>query len=378
MKLLQKTILFPLLWIVVLSLPNLNGAAQIVDMSAAGGTLQAKWDKTLASGLKKHQRFWMAYSVDRSMAENAYFLSSTKFSGYFQTSSFASSFLNIKGVPLGRQIYGESFKIIPPYEKSEESNHKKITKEVAVLVLYKSGLGKIPAKIRQSNMSFPFENDELPIYWLGKSDENRSLQLLTGIFDNIDSDKKKRYLIFAISSHFGHRQVIPFLAKVVNSDETDTVRGKAAGKLGDIDHLPAVDILYKTAKTDHSLEVRRKAVAALEKLEFPAAVDALIDIAKTANNIYIRQKAINSLGDVGTKKAADALNDIAFKDDDIDIQRKAVYELKSLPNKEGVSYLITIAKTHPRTYIRKKALGYLGNIKDPRAFEAIKSIAKGK
>jgi hypothetical protein len=370
MNIFKKAIFFLLLVVLIFLLPTLNGAAQVVDNSAAGGTLQAKWNKSLDAGMKQNKSFWLAYSVDRLMPGNEYFISSAKMTGRIRTTTVPT----FKGSPLGKLIYGKDVKIIKPKQASE----KKQVKEVAVLFLFKPGMDKEPAKIRQSNMCLPFESEGNPIYWLGKTDENNSWQLLTGIFPRLTGDKAKRALLSTIGYHSNSKQVIPFLAKVVNSDETDTVRGKAAGELGDQDNPSAIQILLNTAKKDHSLEVRRKAVNALEDLEFPAAVDALIDIAKTANSTYIRQKAINTLGDVGTKNAAEALNSIAFKDGDIDIQRKAVNAFEDLPDNEGVPYLIDIAKTHPKPYIRKKALDCLSDIKDPRAFEAIKAIAKGK
>ena len=394
MNLFKKAILFLLLFVFVLILPQLNGAVRVIDNSSTTGTLQAKWSQSLATGLKQNKSFWLAYSVDRLMAENAYFISNAKISGCIHTSSLST----FSGTPLGKLIYGKDVEIIKPNRKSEKEqvkeaakkaiadiknkhrkhNYKKVKKEVAVLFLFKPGLDKEPAKIRQSNMGLPFESNGEPIYWLGKTDENNSVLLLKGIFAAIKGDKTKRSLLSAIGCHSNSHQVIPFLAKVVNSDQPDTVRSKAAGELGDQDNPSAIDILLNTAKKDHSLDVRRKAVNALEDLDFPAAVDALIDIAKTANNTYIRQKAINTLGDVGSKKAADALNNIAFKDPDIDVQRKAVNAFEDLPHNEGVPYLINIAKTHSKPYIRKKALDCLSDIKDPRAFEAIKAIAKEK
>lgn len=367
-----KKVILLLLLVLLLILSKGNGAAQVVDHSGTTGTLQAKWDQALAAGLKQNKSFWLAYSVDRLVDENVYFISSIKLTGCIRTSTFPT----FKGIPLGKLFYGKNVEILKPNPKSRKEQVKKVKKEVAVLFLFKPGSGKEPAEIRQNNLSLPFDSNGAPIYWLGKTNDNNSLLLLKGIFAAVNGDKAKRRLLSAIGYHSNSRQIIPFLAKVVDSLETDTVRGKAAGELGDQDNPSAIDILLNIAQKDHSLEVRRKAVNALEDLDFPAAVHALIDIAKTANNSYIRQRAINSLGDIGSKKAADVLNNIVFKDRDINVQRRAVYAFEDLPGKNGVPYLINIAKTHPKPYIRKKALDCLSDIKDPRAFEAIKAVAK--
>lgn len=393
----KKTFLL-LLFVLVLLFPDLFGATRVIDKSAAAGTLKARWDQTLATGLRQGKSFWLGYSVDRSMAENRFFISNSRMFGSITVSSISSDCEWLKGEPLGKLIYGKDAKIVLPKLKNDKERikaaakaaiahmndrrkkrlYKKVNKEVAILFLFEPGKGKEPSKIGHSNMEVPFESDGNPIYWLGKTDETSSFGLAKGLFARAGGEKAKRRIISVIGYHPIPGQVIPFLAKVVNSDETDKVRARAANELGDQNDVSAVKVLLNIAHKDHSVEVRRKAVNALEDLEFPQSVDALIDIAKKANNAYVRKKAINTLADVGTKKAGEALYDIALNDTSIEIQRKAVNAFEDLPNNEGVDYLIKIAKSHPRPYIRKKAVNCLSDIKDPRAFKAIMDIAKQK
>jgi hypothetical protein len=397
MKIINQSITL-LILLSTIMIPQLHSANRVIDNSGTAGTLQAKWNKAFTTGLKQNKSFWVAYSVDQLMPENRFYISTARMSGSWGI-SVGSSLPTFEGVALGKLLYGKdaSFSIPTPpggnqpikeaakralanaKNKNRKFTFKKVKREVAVLFLYdldSNTPAKEPARIAHSNLFFPFDSKDKPIYWLGKTDASSSLQLQQRMFADLDNDKSKRRVLSAIGYHSDSSRVIPFLNKVANSDESDTVRSKAAGEMGDQDDSSAIPLLLNIAKNDHSLEVRRKAVNALEDLDFPAAVDALIDIAKNANNNYIRQKAINNLGDIGTSKAADALNHIAFNDIDTNIQRKAVNALEDLPNKKGVPYLITIAKTHPKPYIRKKAINCLSDIKDPRAVEAITAIAK--
>ncbi len=398
MNIYKKKIFLLILLVLILIFPRLTWGTQIINKSADAGSLKAKWDITLKNGQKINKGFWIAYSVDRLMGENTYFISSSRITGCISTSSFSNTFDSLKGISLGKLIYGKDPKVKKTIQKSEKDQikdaakmaivnirnkgkrykYKKVNKEVALLFFFKPGLDQVPQLIRHTNMIFPFESKGQPVYWLGKTDEKTSFKLLKGIFYSLGVDKTKRRLISAISHNSNSQQVITFLAKVVNSNESDRVRSRAAGELGDQDNPAAVNILLNIAKNDYSIKVRKKAVNALEDLNFPSTVDALIDIANTANNIYIREKAINTLGDVGSKKAAKALNNIAFEDINLNIQRKAVNAFEDLPDKEGVPYLIKIAKKHPNSYIRKKALDCLSDIDDERAFEAIKAIASEK
>lgn len=376
----KKSMVLSFILAVFLIIPQLARAARVIDNSGIGGSLGDKWNKTVTEGLKQNKSFWVAYSLDKFMAENTYFVSTKMISGNITTSSLPK----FKGTPLGKLIYGNyavetaGKKPVRTENKGKKGKYKKVKKEVAVLFLFNPNSKQSPQTIKHSDMTFPFENNGKPIYWLGKTDEKSSLPLLKGIFARLDGESVKKCLISAIGHHKDSLDIIRFLKKVIDSGEADTVRRKAAGELGERDHPSAVTILLNTAKKDHSLEVRVKAVRALEDLQFPAAVDALLDIAKNANNNHVRQKAVKTLGDVGTKKAAEALNHIVFNDPDINIQRKAVHTFEDLPGNDGVPYLINIAKTHPVPHIRKKALDCLGEFKDPRAIEAIKEIAIGK
>lgn len=394
----SKKTFFLLLLVLMLLFPALVGATRVIDKSSTANTLQSKWDKALADGLKQKKDFWLAFSDERLMAENRYLIATSRITGSITLSPNSPNPDFFNGEPLGKLLYGKDFIIRKPQlrnqkeqitdaakraiahlkNKDKKQIYKKVVKEIAILFLIQPGTGKEPVKVRQSDMSFPFGNDGKPIYWLGKTGKDNGLGFLINLFPTLTQEKSKRGILAAIGNYSNPSKVIPFMEKVVNSSETDSVRARAANELGDQNDLSAVDVLLKIALNDHSLEVRRKAVNALEDLDFPQTVDALIHIARKANNAYIRKKAINTLADVGTQKAADALYEITFKDPDIEIQRKAVNAFEDLPNKAGVAYLIKIAKTHPNPYIRKKAINSLGDIKDPRAYEAILAIAKQK
>ncbi len=74
----------------------------------------------------------------------------------------------------------------------------------------------------------------------------------------------------------------------------------------------------------------------------------------------------------------DTLESFVYDEGDEEVQKQAVFALMQLPDNEGVTHLISVAKTHPNPRIRKQAVFWLGECDDPRAFDAIIEIAKGK
>ncbi|HEX9614791.1 MAG TPA: HEAT repeat domain-containing protein, partial [Bacteroidota bacterium] len=67
-----------------------------------------------------------------------------------------------------------------------------------------------------------------------------------------------------------------------------------------------------------------------------------------------------------------------YDEEDEDVQKHAVFALTQLPENEGVPLIIKIARTHPNPRVRKQAVFWLGECDDPRAFETIIDIARGK
>ncbi len=393
---LYKKILVVHLIILLFCVSAEAGADKLINRAGDSGTPASKWQKAFKDGMGSKRSFWIAWSVDRMMGENTWFLGSDRFCGCITTCNFDSTFVNMKGEALGKIVYGSSYKVKTPVRKSNREQIreaaeeaianidgkrkgrkiKRVSKEVAVLFLFEPEKGRYPVRIVHSNMSMPFNSGGNRIYWLGKTDEKISFTFMKNLFLKEKNEKVAKRYISALGYHSNSSDVIQFMSSVLRGNYSDNIRKRTAGELGDQNSPVAAEALLKTAMQDFSLDVRRAAVNGLEDIELPVAVNALIKIADSANNIYIRLKAINVLGDVGTPEAARALKRIAWEDKTLRIQCKAVDAFEDLDNNRGVPYLAEIAKSHPVSKVRKRALDTLSDIDDPRAFETIRSIVK--
>ena len=388
----KKVIYIIILVFLLLFLPDSLSAQEVFFQMDKTKNLEQKWEWAVKNGFELSQKkgFWVGYSIKKLMGENTFYGFYGNGSFVFTTRCWHESL--IRGKSLGEIIYGKTFIPIEPsgYKikeaakkaltemKRSAKSQRMIKKDLAVLFFFDRESGKIPKMIRLSNLSISSDIGDNPIFWLGKIDDNQSFDFLKKLYDRLATDKQKKRVISIIGSHSNSDQVVPFLRKIITSNEGDSVRGRAAIELGEHNIRESLKILEHTVKNDSSLYVRRRAVSGLEDLEMDAAADILIDLAKNAKHRKIRFRAISALGDIASRKTVEALKGLLISDDFTEVQKRAVYALEDLPGGQGVPYLIEIAKTHPKLKVRKSAIHCLGDSKDPRALDALIEIIKGK
>lgn len=302
MKNLKKYILYLLITLFLL-FSNQSHASQVIDQSRTPGNLGARWEAVKG----QNSNYWIAYSVDRLMDQYTYYVSTMRICGRIHSSKF----FHLEGTTLSELIYGKKLTEIHSSKSSDPAS--RVMKEVVLLFQIQPGSRSIPVKIKYSNISMPFHSEGKTIYWLGKVKEEESFEFLSRKYPSLEGEDLKKMFISAIGFHTGVAQVIPFLEKIISGNDIESVRGKAAGELGDQQLEASINILLRTALDDHSLYVRRKAVSALEDVQLPGAISALARIAKEANNLYIRKRAVSALGDINDPRARNILIEIAGK-----------------------------------------------------------------
>lgn len=381
------SIVTSLIFLIIAFLP-LSISSQVFFYPPSVDRLNERWNWAIQEAGKQGFKdgFWIGYSIKRLMDKHSYVYSTNRstFSYSFSYPSFP------KGKSLGETIYGKDiFSPLSDEEQMQDSAmralvkldrrdkaRRKVWKDVAVLCKFDSIGSKIPVTFRLSNLTMPFNLEGLPLYWLEKAEDEESISFLSDLYKKAASEELKKEIISTIGFHESSEHVVPFLERVLKSNELDKLRGRAALELGDHDSEQAIKILHIAAQRDRSYYVRKRAVYGLEDINLDRATDALIDIARNTDDSSIRKKAISCLAEKASKKAATALEDIVYKDDDTEIQKRAVYALEDFPDGKGLPCLIKIAKTHPKLIIRKKAIYCLGDSDDPRALQALIEILK--
>ncbi len=354
--------------------------SEVVPYSGPEAGLSAKieWATRQAERSGFEDGFWVGYSIKRLMGKNSH-IGSYDDSRRGQDLTVAE-ILSGKRSPERSETDGEVVRrmareMLDDLEGRGE-DEVKVWKDLGLF--YRFGTGPKPAleKVRMSNLDLTFDFDALPLLWLGEAADEESLDVVGRFYAAAGADKTRKGLVAAAGLHGTADLTVPFLAKVLDSRDSDDVRKDAAFWLGQQESRSALGILVRAAKSDSSRSVRKNAVFALSQTGLPEAVDELIALAKGPAETEVRKEAVFWLGQIASKKAGTALEEFAAKDDDIRIQEHAVFALSQLPRGEGVEPLIRLAKTHPDPRIRKKAVFWLSETDDPRALQTLIDIIK--
>ena len=447
MKHFKQQIAAIILFIIILS--NLSFSQKVLKHPDPAEKLDSRWEWALkeAKNNKFKDGFWIGYSIQKLMGVNS-FMGTIK--SHRETDEITlEEIIFGKKAPTREKNISDKETIKQAAEKAlmrikdPHSGEEKVIKDVAILFEF----GKKPdleylERVKVSNLSLYVDLDELPLIWLGKSDENQSVPLLEKLYNNVSSEDVKEKMVTAVGVHEPSNLTVSFLEKILKGNDPGDVREKAAFWMGQQDTERALKILLKTAQKDRSEEVRKKAVFgisqikiegatvalinlaekaddeevrekaifwlgqregekalkflvrvaksdpssdvrekavfAISQMKSDKAIEQLIDLAYHAKQKNVRKKAIFWLGQKASKKAVTALEKVVNDDSDVVVQKQAVFALTQLPDDRGVPILIKIARTHPSREVRKKAIFWLGQSDDPRALDALVDIVGKK
>ncbi len=348
-------------------------AAQDVHQYPGGeASLGSRWkwalDEVSHSGNRKD--FWIGYSIKRLMDEDSYILSGSVFSG--SVSSRISLYDELQ------MTKPEGVSKNPGSRSNADRSIFKRMKDVAILFLCSttpSGESSIQ-KVEICNMELSIDLKKNPVFWIGWTDDEQSVQRLAELYKTVSLPAAKKRFVEAIGIHQQSKKVYPFLSDLLKSSDPDEVRANAAFWLSEQHNPDALSLLMNVAQTDRSTKVREQAVFPISQIDDEASTDALITLVRKADDSKVRAKAAFWLGQKASQKALATLDDIIASDDETDVQRQALYALSQEKNKEGTDRLIRIAKTHPNPRIRKQAIQILGQSDDSRALEALIEIVR--
>ena len=241
-----------------------------------------------------------------------------------------------------------------------------VMKQIAVLFALPAGAtesGQIErAKLR--DVSLPFDPEGRPLIWLGEHQTLASLEFLRRLYDAAPIEKVREDVVMAAGLHDHPAEVVEFLDRVLQGDQSDRVRHEAVSALAHFPDESAVRILVRTVGQDSSERVRREAVETLGRIELPSAERALIAVAERSDSARIRREAAESLGRRGTVQAASTLERVVFEDPDGGVQREAVESLGRLPEALALARLERVLNDHPSDRVRREAVESVAHFPD--------------
>jgi len=336
-----------------------------------GANFKAKLDAATQQGRTRGSRFWVAYSFD--VRPNV----ATDMDGTMNGNS-----IWVNGVSVG-------------------ANHE--TRNLGVFLLYDAAT---ITRLEIYNLDRKREYSGYPVFWLGRANNEESLNWLQNQVSMHPEEKLKERATMAIAMHddknvgailkgltaktqpervrktalfwVGHNEAEQaFLADFVrNEQESLEVRKQAAFGLGlskDRTVLPTLQSLYSQV-TPRELKRQILFAASLNHNQ-DAAADFLIHVASNDPERELKKQAMFWLGQRAGERSLKFLGDVIEKNEgDTEVQKQAVFAISQRQKDEAIPLLIRVAQTHPSLPVRKQAIFWLGQSGDERAVTFFKEL----
>jgi HEAT repeat protein len=263
------------------------------------------------------------------------------------------------------------------------------TRNLAIFLLRDPAINQI-TRMEVYNLERKREYSGYPVYWLGRANNEESLNYLRAIAAATPLDMLSERAVLSIALHddsrvggmlknfistspnprirstsvywlgqVGGEQV--FLASLVRNDAEDKkIRRSAAYAIGQTKDRGIINTLQDLYQNVKDVEVRRSVISAAgNSIDEQAAFTLLLGIAKNDPDWESRRTAVRQMGHFQREDAAEELMKIYTNDGNIEVKRAALRSLGETRNPRAQARLLEAARTEPNTELRKTAIRVL-------------------
>ena len=264
------------------------------------------------------------------------------------------------------------------------------TRSLAIFVLRDPSANQI-TRMEIFNLERKREYSNYPVYWLGRANNEESLNYLRALAAATPLDTLSERAVLGIALHDDARVggmlknfvisspnqrirssavywlgqtggEMAFLASLVrNETEEKKLRRSAAHAIGeshDTGTMATLKSLYDDMK---DLEIRRSIISAAGNSDEEAqAFPFLLGIAKNEADWEARRSAVRQLGDFKRDDVTDELIKIYTSDSHMDVKKAALRSLAETKTAKAQARLMEIARTETSADLRKQAIRVLG------------------
>jgi HEAT repeat protein len=264
------------------------------------------------------------------------------------------------------------------------------TRSLAIFLLRDPAANQI-TRMEIYNLERKREYSGYPVYWLGRANNEESLNYLRAIAAASPLDTLSERAVLGIALHDDSRvsgmlknfvTTTPnqrirssavywlgqtggeqqFLASLVRNDAEDKKLRRAAahaiGESHDRGTMATIQSLYQDVK---DAEIRRSVISAAgHSDEEQPAFAFLLGVAKNDTDWESRRTAARQIGHFQRDEAADELMKIYANDANIEVKKAALRSLAETKNPKAQARLLEIARTDTNSELRKQAVRVLG------------------
>jgi HEAT repeat protein len=213
------------------------------------------------------------------------------------------------------------------------------------------------------------------VYWLGQTGGEQ--QFLATLVRNDAEDKQLRRSAAHAIGESHDRGTLATLQSLYQDVKEPEVRRSVISAVGHSDEeQPAFTFLLGVAKNDADWESRRTAARQLGRFQRDDAADELMKIYANDANVEVKKAALRALAETKSPKAQARLLEIARTDTNAELRKQAVRVLGER-GEAAVDDLLKLFDTEQVPDVRRAALQSLSEIKSPRIEDKLFEIARG-
>ena len=213
------------------------------------------------------------------------------------------------------------------------------------------------------------------VYWLGQT--GGEMAFLASLVRNDNEDKKIRRGAAHSIGQSHDRGTMATLKSLYDEVKDPEVRRSVISAAGNSDELePAFAFLLGVAKNDADAEARRVAVRQLGEFQRDDAADEVMKIYASDPNIDVKRSALRSLSETKSPKAQARLLEVARTDPNPDLRRQAIRVLAER-GEAAVDDLLRLYDSEQTLDVRRTVLQSLAEIKSTRVEDKLFEVARG-
>ena len=249
------------------------------------------------------------------------------------------------------------------------------TRNLAIFLLRDPSSNQI-TRMEVFNLERKREYSGYPVYWLGRANNEESLNYLRAIAAATPLDMMSERAVLAIALHDDAR-VGGMLKNFITSSPNPRIRSTSVYWLGQVGGEQA--FLASRVRNDaEDKKIRRSAAHAIGQSRDRGTVATLKDLYETVKDVEVRRSVISAVGNSIDEQPAFAfLLNIAKTDADPESRRTAVRQLGHFAREDAVDEVMKIYANDTNIEVKRSALRSLAETKSPRAEDKLFEVAKG-
>jgi len=213
------------------------------------------------------------------------------------------------------------------------------------------------------------------VYWLGQVGGEQTF--LASIVRNDSEEKKMRTAAAHAIGQSRDRGTVSTLQGLYESVRDPEVRRSVISAVGNsVDEQPAFALLLNVAKNDADPEVRRTAVRQLGHFERADAAEELMKIYQNDANVEVKRAALRALAETKNPRAQTRLVEIARSDANPELRKTAIRAMSDR-GEAAVDDLLKLFDSEQTPDVKRSILQSLSDIKSTRVEDKLFAVASG-